>query len=523
MKHLFSLLTLTFFLFQSASAQPPGWLYQVPITVYENSGSTLTDHQVPIIFNTAAEIAANRMQPDGGDIRFGESCNGNPLEYWIEGYMNTDTTKIWVKVPNIPANDSVSIMMFHGMLGVSTQSDINIFEGPYSGNDSLTSAGALTQGAPNRQRGFFFNGSRDLLVTQFGKYEPNGTTRYVTLFDSISQAQIHQIQVSGAASTLSYGSVGQPLWLNRYQSYLISIYLDTGDQYFNSSGNTQVGPYLTYGRTGWCNTCDQNTFPTNATTGHFGFPDFEYYVRDSASVYPTYQIKSALSVAVGPDPGICLGDSTQMNGMWDGGVGPYSFQWIPPSHVSNTTIPDPWLYLDPGQTMMIVTDDLGCTSNDTLEAFGLPQPNVDLGPDTAACGVVVLDAGPFDSFLWQDGSTNQTYDVTIPGIYYVTATSAAGCSDTDSVFVDFCVGIGLSTDEAFNVYPNPTNGQISIDLGDEFRNVQVVVSDLSGRAVQSLSFNQSQKLNLEIESAPGLYLLTITAGDKSANIRILKE
>lgn len=507
------------FVSTEVSAQPPGWLYQVPITIYEHSGTDLFDHQVPIVFNTMAEIAAGKMQLDGDDIRFGETCSGPTIDYWVEGYMNTDTTKIWVKIPSLPANDSITIMMFFGKLGVSSLSDINIFEGPFSGNDSIDNGTSLTQGAPNRQRGFFFNGSRDLLVTKFGKNEPNGSTRYLTLFDSISQAQIHQIQVSGPAASLSYASVGQPLWLNRYQTYLISIFLGTGDQYYNSSGNTQVGPYLQYSRTGWCNACTENTFPTNTTTGHFGFPDFEYYVRDSASIYPTFQIKAPLGIEVGPDVGMCAGDSAQVNPTWWGGVGPYAFSWSPSFNVSNSTIPDPWIYWNSGEIFLTITDDLNCMAIDSLEALGLPQPFVDLGPDTAACGLIVLDAGPFDTFLWQDGSTDQTFDVTIPGLYYVTAWSAAGCSSSDSVFVDFCVGQPDVKSLDFSVYPNPAKDEVLLNVSSaEAKQLQINIHDLNGRAVGSPTTrtvgvgNNSLALNIE-GLASGTYLISVTDED----------
>lgn len=107
-----ALLLSIFIISHNASAQPAGWQYRMPITIYENSGVTLTDHQVPIRVNTQALIAAGEMEANGNDIRFATSCSGGSLEYWIEDYINTDTTKIWVKIPSIPANDSLGIMMY---------------------------------------------------------------------------------------------------------------------------------------------------------------------------------------------------------------------------------------------------------------------------------------------------------------------------------------------------------------------------------------------------------------------------
>ncbi len=58
--------------------------------------------------------------------------------------------------------------------------------------------------------------------------------------------------------------------------------------------------------------------------------------------------------------------------------------------------------------------------------------------DTVVCSTdpVVLDAGPgFTSYLWQDHSSLQTFSATIPGVYWVTVTSEAGCTMTDTIRV----------------------------------------------------------------------------------------
>ena len=68
-----------------------------------------------------------------------------------------------------------------------------------------------------------------------------------------------------------------------------------------------------------------------------------------------------------------------------------------------------------------------------------PLPVITLGPDTLLCtgDVLVLDAGnPGDSYLWQNGSTIQTYTVTATGVYHVTVTGG-GCSAADSVSVRY--------------------------------------------------------------------------------------
>ena len=96
--------------------------------------------------------------------------------------------------------------------------------------------------------------------------------------------------------------------------------------------------------------------------------------------------------------------------------------------------------------------------NDTLsvnvEVFGVPL--VDLGEDiyTTQPQNVVLDAGPgHASYLWQDGSSSQTFQVSSPNTqyYWVTVGDANNCQATDSVRV-------VTYDLALTAIVAPLNG-----------------------------------------------------------------
>jgi hypothetical protein len=67
-----------------------------------------------------------------------------------------------------------------------------------------------------------------------------------------------------------------------------------------------------------------------------------------------------------------------------------------------------------------VIDQYGCTNTDSID-IDVDLPYVSLGNDTSYCfGYThVLDPGSFDAYLWQDGKTNPTYNVTNTGIYNV--------------------------------------------------------------------------------------------------------
>lgn len=123
--------------------------------------------------------------------------------------------------------------------------------------------------------------------------------------------------------------------------------------------------------------------------------------------------------------------------------------------------PCQWLYKSKGTNMQLPASDVAtfsfatsgtdtlvvwCESSancpsisDTVFITVFQMPTSLLGNDTSLCEgqSVVLDAGPgFRSYVWNDGSTQQTLRATALGVYSVTVTSEQGCvaSDTISVF-----------------------------------------------------------------------------------------
>ncbi len=83
----------------------------------------------------------------------------------------------------------------------------------------------------------------------------------------------------------------------------------------------------------------------------------------------------------------------------------------------------------------VEVDDNGCTTRDSIY-LNLNGPDLDFGPDIITCTPsFLLDAlNPGADYLWQDGSTNQTFSVTNFGAYWVNVT-IAGCSVSDTVVI----------------------------------------------------------------------------------------
>ncbi|MGB9561510.1 MAG: DUF2341 domain-containing protein, partial [bacterium] len=80
-----------------------------------------------ITFNSAALISAGKMRSDCGDLRFTAGDGITVLNYWIESGVNTSSTRVWVKVPSVPAGSS-TIYMYYGNPSASSESNgTNVF------------------------------------------------------------------------------------------------------------------------------------------------------------------------------------------------------------------------------------------------------------------------------------------------------------------------------------------------------------------------------------------------------------
>jgi len=107
---------------------------------------------------------------------------------------------------------------------------------------------------------------------------------------------------------------------------------------------------------------------------------------------------------------------------------------------------------------------------------------------------------------------------------YALLVSTANCVDTSNCYSVDLVGI-MDNDfgEILSVYPNPSEGNIFINLGEIYEKSIVTITDLNGKKIQSNTFHNSNLLEIDLEAAVGVYLLQIESASKHAMIRIIKK
>jgi trimeric autotransporter adhesin len=118
------------------------------------------------------------------------------------------------------------------------------------------------------------------------------------------------------------------------------------------------------------------------------------------------------------------------------------------------------------------------------------------------------------------GATSQTYTATANGDYAVVVTNAGGCSDTSScVTIDY-IGLTEITDASIQVFPNPTNSDVTITMTAAEATVEVV--DAQGKLLQAVTVGNGEKVTLSSYET-GVYFLRIRTANGSTLERVVKQ
>jgi len=113
-----------------------------------------------------------------------------------------------------------------------------------------------------------------------------------------------------------------------------------------------------------------------------------------------------------------------------------------------------------------VTDAIGCVSTTSTNFPITPLPVVNIAGPTATCSgtPVVLDAGPFASWLWNTGATTQTITVspTSTQTYSVIVTDGNGCQASDNHIVAVSSNPAATITAPPSVCENSTGNNASV-------------------------------------------------------------
>ena len=195
-----------------------------------------------------------------------------------------------------------------------------------------------------------------------------------------------------------------------------------------------------------------------------------------------------------------------------------TYDWIDGNTYTATNNSAQWTLTNAAGCDSVVT--LNLTIN-TVDATANQSGDINIEANTSGATYQWLDCN--DNYSEINGETNQQFTATANGDYAVEVTMN-GCADTSNCYTVTTIGIiENSFDSQLVVYPNPTIGNFTIDLGATYNSVSVTISDVKGKLIQSNTFKDSQLLDLNLSEPNGVYLLKIESESNKAIIRILKK
>jgi hypothetical protein len=185
-----------------------------------------------------------------------------------------------------------------------------------------------------------------------------------------------------------------------------------------------------------------------------------------------------------------------------------------------------------GDYTVVIVDANGCIASTTV-AISQPSPIVVTGvstptsTNTGSASAQVSGGTPPYTYAWNNGGTTQTINNLLPGTYNVTITDNNNCTNNGTIDVQQFTGtIDLASLTTFELYPNPSKGEFTVDVTFNMaENAEVIIMNVVGQRVWSQQIEGEQfrlPINLS-DVASGVYFVMITTEQGRAVKRIVIE
>jgi PKD repeat protein len=220
------------------------------------------------------------------------------------------------------------------------------------------------------------------------------------------------------------------------------------------------------------------------------------------------------------------------------GSGGGTYQWLRngfplPGGTNNT-----FTATQPGNYLLVV-DNNGCvdTSDNPLVVVLGTMPTANFTFIVNNNTVTFTDASSNGTgWAWDYGDGNNAnvqnpgpHSYSALGTFVVTQiVSNGGCSDTVTYQVTISTitsNLGLLSQDAIEVYPNPVGNTLNVQIGDEGgEEVAITLLDATGKVVFNQKVNDRQMHALNVSTLPkGLYVLRLQVGNRVTDKKLVKE
>ena len=280
----------------------------------------------------------------------------------------------------------------------------------------------------------------------------------------------------------------------------------------------------------------------------------------------TVTVNPLPTITIGGNTTVCAGSSTTLTAS-----GANTYIWSTGDNTASVNINVFGVYTVTG------TSSEGCSNTATVTVLVSQLPQITITGETDICAgeSTTLTANGGETYLWNDGTTDNTLTVSTAGTYQVIGYNAAGCNamasatvnvwqpatseftieTSDSCYtwnsipyctsgdytqtlqtIDGCdsivtlhltvsVGIDNHNEFNFNLYPNPTNGIVNIQCTNHNSPItQIHVFDAYGKLVDIVETNangsSAQTAQIDLSGfAAGVYFMKAVADGNVVAVR----
>jgi uncharacterized repeat protein (TIGR03803 family) len=121
-----------------------------------------------------------------------------------------------------------------------------------------------------------------------------------------------------------------------------------------------------------------------------------------------------------------------------------------------------------------------------------------------------------------EGETYMTYTAYKNGRYAVVVSQGV-CVDTSAVLEVVGTGIPDPSGSQVALYPNPTSGKFTINLGRVYTRAVVTITRYDGQVIRKENFRNNQKIDMDLDVLPGIYMINIATENSVSEFKIVKN
>ena len=85
------------------------------------------------------------------------------------------------------------------------------------------------------------------------------------------------------------------------------------------------------------------------------------------------------------------------------------------------------------------------------------------------------------------------------------------------------LGIDAQEQNDFQLYPNPSSGQVTIELDNTYNDIELNVYSIEGRLIDTIRYTNTNKIDFWLDAVKGLYFIELRYGRQVKVARIIKK